>query len=96
MGGIQRDILLQGKLDEKLDILLKRQRRLTLLTLKHDDEKHEFDVLFRIGDDMDNAKIQFVHTHLPKLHEAGYIEWDRDSGTISKAPDTTRSSHSSI
>lgn len=25
-------------------------------------------------------------THLPKLAEAGYIEWDPETGTISKGP----------
>jgi hypothetical protein len=84
--GTTPDILLQEGLDAKIDILAKRQRRLILLTLKHDDEKHETDVLFRGGDDMDDAEIQLVHTHLPKLDEADYIEWDRDSGMISEGP----------
>jgi len=86
MEGIQQSILLEGGVDEKLEILSKRQRRLILLTLKHDDEKHEADVLFREEDDMADAEIQLVHNHLPKLAEAGYIEWDRDSSTISKGP----------
>jgi len=86
MGSLHREILLQEGLDDKIRILSKRQRRLILLTLKHDGEKTERDVLFRSGDEMDDAELQLVHNHLPRLEEAGYIEWDRDSGTISKGP----------
>jgi len=86
MEKVPRDILSQGGLDDKLDILSKRQRRLILLTLKHDAEKHETDVLFRGTDDTDDPELQLIHNHLPRLDEAGYIEWDRDGGTISKGP----------
>jgi DNA-binding transcriptional ArsR family regulator len=84
MGGVQRDLLLQEGMDNKLGILSKRQRRLILLTLKHGEEKTESDMLFRGGDKMDDAELQLIHNHLPRLEEAGYIDWDRDTGTISK------------
>jgi len=86
MGGAHREILLQEGLDDKIGILSKRQRRLILLTLNRGGEKTEADVLFRSGDDVGDAEIQLVHNHLPRLAEAGYIEWDRDAGTISKGP----------
>ena len=86
MGGPQREILLQAGIDDMIGILSKRQRRLILLTLKHDEVIPERDVLFRGGDEIDDAELQLVHNHLPRLEEAGYIEWDRDSGTISKGP----------
>lgn len=72
-------------MDDKLGILSERQRRLILLTLKDDAEKTESDMLFRSGE-IDDAELQLVHNHLPRLEEAGYIEWDRDGGTISKGP----------
>ena len=86
MGEVQRDFLLQEGMDNKLGILSKRQRRLILLTLKRGEEKTESDLLFRGGDEMDDAELQLVHNHLPRLEEAGYIDWDRDTGTISKGP----------
>ncbi|MDT3433376.1 hypothetical protein [Haloarcula sp. 1CSR25-25] len=86
MGAPQRDILLQAGMDDKIGILSKRQRRLVLLALKHDGEKTEADVLFRSGDQVEDGDLELVHNHLPRLEEAGYIEWDRDSGTISKGP----------
>lgn len=44
-----------------------------------------------IGSDSDEGarrqmEIQLRHRHLPKLHQAGVIEWDRDTGTVSRGP----------
>mgnify|MGYP000129705660 FL=1 len=86
MEDVQREVLLQRGLDEKIAILSKRQRRLILLTLQHNEEKQESALLFRGGDETEDAEIQLVHNHLPRLEAAGYIEWDQDTGTISKGP----------
>lgn len=32
------------------------------------------------------SKIELYHTHLPKLAEAGVIDWNRDSGTVQYRP----------
>jgi hypothetical protein len=34
----------------------------------------------------ENARVRLYHSELPKLADAGYIEWDDDSDTISKGP----------
>jgi len=31
-------------------------------------------------------EMQLHHRHLPKLHQAGVIEWDRNTGTVSRGP----------
>jgi len=31
-------------------------------------------------------EIELTHVHLPKLEEAGYIEWDREAQTASRGP----------
>ncbi|GGN97419.1 DUF7344 domain-containing protein [Haloarcula pellucida] len=31
--------------------------------------------------------IELYHTHLPKLAQAGLIEWDRDAGVVSRGPE---------
>jgi hypothetical protein len=30
--------------------------------------------------------IRLRHNHLPRLEDAGYIEWDREEGTVSRGP----------
>jgi hypothetical protein len=34
----------------------------------------------------DNVQLHLFHNHLPQLDEFGFIEWDRESDTISKGP----------
>lgn len=36
------------------------------------------------GRDRDDAELQMVHMHLPKLDDMGYVGWDRESGTVVK------------
>jgi hypothetical protein len=33
-----------------------------------------------------SLEIELIHSHLPKLEEAGYIEWDRETQTASRGP----------
>jgi len=37
-------------------------------------------------DEMHEHTIQLEHVHLPKLDEAGFIEWERDTDTIRRGP----------
>lgn len=37
-------------------------------------------------DDLAATQINLDHVHLPKLEDMGYIEWDRESGELSKGP----------
>lgn len=34
----------------------------------------------------DGFKVDLYHKHLPRLRDAGFIEWDRDSDTITRGP----------
>ena len=38
------------------------------------------------GDALELLKLQFYHMHLPKLANARFIDWDRDSSTITRGP----------
>lgn len=84
--GIPTTILLCPDLDQILDHLSTRHRRLILLSLKHGGSTTETDVMVRGTDDEAADEIALVHNHLPKLEDAGYITWNRDTGKISKGP----------
>jgi hypothetical protein len=36
------------------------------------------------GDDAERLNIDIVHNHLPKLGDAGFINWDRETDTVTK------------
>ena len=72
------------RLDSMLDALGNEARRSILLALRHDAPGTILDVSDRSTDT--EEAIQLYHTHLPKLAEDGYVEWDRDSNTLSRGP----------
>lgn len=39
------------------------------------------------GTDPDILRRRLVRTHLPKLAEDGYVEWDPDTGTVRRGPE---------
>lgn len=80
------DVLQRPGMDRILDVLRRRQRRMVLLLVKRGAADHETDVMMRGTQDEAEVAIELRHTHLPKLDEAGYIEWDPETGTISKGP----------
>jgi len=68
-------------------------RRQLLLALfkenpQDDDDLDPLDLLKpgETTDDLDTTELNLEHTHLPKLAEMGFIEWDRESGELSKGP----------
>lgn len=83
---VSREILLAPEMDRILDALCDRQRRLLLLTLGRDGEGTVADMMMRGENDAGDVETELMHSHLPKLEGAGYIEWDRDTGEISKGP----------
>lgn len=73
-------------MDELLEAFCRRRRRHVLLGLWNGEVEDQADVRPR-GDDPREAELALIHNHLPRLEKGGFIEWDRDSGTISKGPD---------
>lgn len=75
-----------------LEILAnKYRRRLLVALLEHNpQEDHDpqlpDDVDFA-DEDLEQLMIEMTHTHLPNLVDAGFIDWDRDTNTISTGPD---------
>ncbi len=78
------DFLLAPGLDRILDSLCNRRRRLLLLLLNERGVINRDAVLFRGEGDTSPTELELLHNHLPKLEEAGYIEWNRETGDISK------------
>jgi hypothetical protein len=69
-------------------------RRRILIAVAQDNPRDEDDITSETiadeheedGDGLELLKQQFYHTHLPKLADAGFIDWDRDSGIITRGP----------
>lgn len=66
------------------------RRQLLIALLDHNpQDDHDSDPLnvFSEADEVaDTLEIELVHTHLPKLEAEGFIEWDQETGNISKGP----------
>lgn len=65
------------------DALGRRYPRLILLGLLDGVVENERDLSLR-GKDAEEIQAELEREHLPKLEAAGFIEWDRETGEISK------------
>lgn len=84
--GAATDILLRPGVDQVFDSLCCRRRRLILLLLKRGRLRKRSDLLMRGDDGREDLEVALTHSHLPKLADAGYIQWDQDTGEISRGP----------
>lgn len=78
-------MLMCPEVDRAFEQLSSRYRRLILLLLKRGAVETVDDAIARTERE-GNAEIALVHTHLPKLAEFGYVEWNRDTRALSKGP----------
>lgn len=82
----------EASLDDIFEILSHPVRRRVLTAIARsnprDDEDETFssEDLATDEDQLDAFLTSLHHVHLPKLAEAGFIEWDRESGTITRGP----------
>lgn len=83
---VHEHVLFGPGVDEIFDSLCNRRRRMVLLLLKEDAVETTADVLFCGEGDAATAEVNLVHRHLPKLDSSGYIDWNQDTGEISKGP----------
>ncbi|MXR50690.1 hypothetical protein GRX03_03585 [Halovenus sp. WSH3] len=72
-----------SEIDSLLETVKSRERRLILRSLVDDPTERRLEQIVE-PIDADPSEIDLFHTHLPKLEQAGYIRWDRDSNTISR------------
>ena len=77
-----------SRIDLALDALSDPRRRRLLTRLKdrnpldHDAFPEELDA----DRDPDRVLLEMHHSHLPRLVEAGYVDWDRDEGVLRRGP----------
>jgi hypothetical protein len=71
------------------ELLGDRHRRTIVRGVAEGWAADERDLLLRNGngkDEADAVESELVRTHLPMLAEAGVIDWDRESGEVSRGP----------
>lgn len=77
-------------LDESLAILSHPYRRRILTRLRHHNPRKEAEFsaneLADDADEIDRSELKIHHKHLPKLADAGFIDWDRDADIITRGP----------
>lgn len=76
--------------DRIFDALRHEHRRQLLAALQQQDPNDEG---LQIPEDIEVDEIelqvlqaQLIHTHLPKLEEAGYVQWGRDQHIVTRGP----------
>lgn len=67
--------------DAAFDALADGRRRRLLATLSEREPCHPADAL-RPDADAHEVRIEHRHVHLPKLEEAGFVEWDSDTNEL--------------
>ena len=81
---ISENIFMTPEVNRVFDILSKTLRRQALFAIREGIVDNDADLLMRGSRKEEEVRLR--HNHLPKLEQAGYIEWDRDTGSISEGP----------
>lgn len=80
----------QRPLDVALDILANQYRRRVLVSLlehSSQDGDTQMPVETTVGDaDVETLRVPMVHKHLPKMDDAGFINWDRETDVVGNGP----------
>ncbi|ELY60651.1 DUF7344 domain-containing protein [Natronolimnohabitans innermongolicus] len=78
-------------MDTVLNVLENQYRRRVLVSLlEHNpldgDDPQVPSAVELTETDLETVRIHMTHTHLPKLEESRFIEWDRNANSIRKGP----------
>lgn len=76
------------RVDTALDVLTNRYRRRLLVALLDHNPQDWADPEFTADDVSDDERlaIRITHVHLPKLADAGYVEWDQTGTEVRTGP----------
>lgn len=83
--GERSDGLTAPRVDRAFDVLSRRPRRRLLLSLLETTGPSSPSDYRARGPD-ERREIMLRHVHLPRLEDAGYVEWDREADTVSEGP----------
>ncbi|WP_254663233.1 ArsR family transcriptional regulator [Haladaptatus sp. W1] len=75
--------------DVTLDLIfdaLSQQRRRQILSKVARNNPRDEDEFNGEDEDPEQSLASNFHTHLPKLDDAGFIEWDQEDGTVMRGP----------
>lgn len=88
MAPAQRDTLTVdwGQLFDVLSDEYRRRLLVTLLRRDPEDELRLAEAVHRGEKDVETLRIELRHRHLPRLEEADYVEWRRESRTVVAGP----------
>lgn len=75
-------------LDQVFRALSHTTRRRVLTSLMKDNPRgqQEFETMEFVpdGPEQETSTVRLRHTHLPHLDDAGFVDWDRESGTVTR------------
>lgn len=83
---VPNEVVTSAGWDRILDVLSHRKRRLVLFMLARGEPVTESGLQVRGSSDGRRSESGVRHVHLPKLAEAGYVDWNRDTGAITRGP----------
>jgi len=64
-----------------------RRRIVTRLNTSNPRDEDEFDLeSIPAGDELDAETIDLIHNHLPKLADAGFVDWDQERQVVTRGP----------
>jgi hypothetical protein len=75
--------------DELFEVLSHEYRRYILWSLADPDGRTDEPIrttLFAGDDEPDILRIELRHNHLPKLDDAGLVDWDPETETLTRGP----------
>lgn len=75
-----------ARLDDALGCLARYPRRVVVDSLRERESVPVAELTEQFPDDTSETRVTLVHTHLPRLADNGYVDWDRDAGTVSRGP----------
>jgi hypothetical protein len=76
-------------LDELFELLSHEYRRYILWALADPDGRTDEPIgttLFAGDDEPDILRLELRHNHLPKLDDAGLVDWDPETETLARGP----------